>query len=328
MASAAKNKESGASVVRDLIIGNKLGLHARPAAMFVRVANRFASDIQVEKDGEEINGKSIMGLMLLAAGCGSRLKVTVTGGDAERDGQGARGINSSQIRRRVSNLAPMPDETSEPPTPAQQKKDTRGLPSLPASPSARSSPLRRRAYHPQTAHSAGGCPGEITRFEAALLKTRQQIQAIRNQLASSIGEADASIFDAHILLLEDTSLIESVKEQVPEPAGQCRLRLRAGGPFLHAQDARARRRLFPRTRRGFPRCLAPRAAQSAGQGGGGTAQSRRALHRPGARSLALRHGGVRPQAGARHRHRGGQPHVALGHHGAVAEPARGGRLRT
>ena len=82
MASITKNKETGASVIRDLVIGNKLGLHARPAAMFVRVANRFASDIQVEKDGEEINGKSIMGLMLLAAGCGSRLKVTASGGDA------------------------------------------------------------------------------------------------------------------------------------------------------------------------------------------------------------------------------------------------------
>ncbi|MCE0523538.1 MAG: HPr family phosphocarrier protein [Methylacidiphilales bacterium] len=82
MASVAKNKESGASIVKDIVVGNKLGLHARPAAMFVRVANRFSSDIQVEKDGEEINGKSIMGLMLLAAGCGSRLKVTITGDDA------------------------------------------------------------------------------------------------------------------------------------------------------------------------------------------------------------------------------------------------------
>ena len=82
MASAAKNKESGASVVREIIVANKLGLHARPAAMFVRVANRFSSDILVEKDGEEINGKSIMGLMLLAAGCGSRLKVTASGSDA------------------------------------------------------------------------------------------------------------------------------------------------------------------------------------------------------------------------------------------------------
>ena len=82
MASATRNKETGASVVRDLVVGNKPGLHARPAAMFVRVANRFSSEILVEKDGEEINGKSIMGLMLLAAGCGSRLKVTATGGDA------------------------------------------------------------------------------------------------------------------------------------------------------------------------------------------------------------------------------------------------------
>ena len=82
MASVTKNKETGASVVRELIVGNKLGLHARPAAMFVRVANRYSSDILVEKDGEEINGKSIMGLMLLAAGCGSRLKVTCTGSDS------------------------------------------------------------------------------------------------------------------------------------------------------------------------------------------------------------------------------------------------------
>jgi len=82
MASIAKNKDSGVTEVKELVVGNKLGLHARPAAMFVRVANRFSADILVEKDGEEINGKSIMGLMLLAAGCGSRLKVTVTGPDS------------------------------------------------------------------------------------------------------------------------------------------------------------------------------------------------------------------------------------------------------
>jgi phosphocarrier protein len=64
-------------------IQNKLGLHARPAAMFVRVANQFSSEIIVEKDGEEINGKSIMGLMLLAAGQGSKLKITAHGSDAE-----------------------------------------------------------------------------------------------------------------------------------------------------------------------------------------------------------------------------------------------------
>jgi phosphocarrier protein HPr len=67
----------------NVVIQNKLGLHARPAAMFVRIANQFSSEIIVEKDGEEINGKSIMGLMLLAAGQGSKLKITAHGNDAE-----------------------------------------------------------------------------------------------------------------------------------------------------------------------------------------------------------------------------------------------------
>ncbi|MES2308817.1 MAG: HPr family phosphocarrier protein [Verrucomicrobiota bacterium] len=83
---SADQKGSGkeAKVVKDVVVSNKLGIHARPAAMFVRVANRFTSEIWVEKDGEEVNGKSIMGLMLLAAGCGSRLKVTAIGGDASQ----------------------------------------------------------------------------------------------------------------------------------------------------------------------------------------------------------------------------------------------------
>ncbi len=68
--------------------------------------------------------------------------------------------------------------------------------------------VRKRRIRPEDVS------GEITRFEASLLKTRQQIQAIQNQLATSIGEANASMFDAHILSLEDSSLIERVKEQV------------------------------------------------------------------------------------------------------------------
>ncbi|MGD9896527.1 MAG: HPr family phosphocarrier protein [Candidatus Methylacidiphilaceae bacterium] len=66
----------------EVVIRNKLGLHARPAAMFVKIANRFASNIQVEKEGEVVNGKSIMGIMILAANQGSRLKVSAKGPDA------------------------------------------------------------------------------------------------------------------------------------------------------------------------------------------------------------------------------------------------------
>ena len=69
-------------LVKELIIANKSGIHARPAAMFVKIANRFGSDIFVEKDGEKINGKSIMGLMMLAAGPGSKVTLHVKGIDA------------------------------------------------------------------------------------------------------------------------------------------------------------------------------------------------------------------------------------------------------
>src|SRR5450432_799563 len=73
---------AGEKVEKEITIVNRLGLHARPAAMFVRVASRHPCEIWVAKEGEEINGKSIMGLMMLAAGQGSKLRVRAEGPDA------------------------------------------------------------------------------------------------------------------------------------------------------------------------------------------------------------------------------------------------------
>jgi phosphocarrier protein len=67
---------------KELIIENELGLHARPSALFVKTTNRFKSEITVQKGGEAVNGKSIMGLMMLAAGKGTKLKITAVGPDA------------------------------------------------------------------------------------------------------------------------------------------------------------------------------------------------------------------------------------------------------
>ena len=64
-------------------IVNPLGLHARPAAEFVKLAARFRADVQVEKDGMTVNGKSIMGVMTLAAECGSAIRIRTSGDDAE-----------------------------------------------------------------------------------------------------------------------------------------------------------------------------------------------------------------------------------------------------
>jgi phosphocarrier protein len=69
-------------IEKEIKVVNRLGLHARPAAMFVRIASRYRSEVWVSKEGEEVNGKSIMGLMMLAAGQGSRLRIRCEGPDA------------------------------------------------------------------------------------------------------------------------------------------------------------------------------------------------------------------------------------------------------
>ena len=69
---------------KELTIVNRLGLHARPAAMFVRIASRHRAEVWVSKEEEEINGKSIMGLMMLAAGQGSKLRIRCEGPDSDK----------------------------------------------------------------------------------------------------------------------------------------------------------------------------------------------------------------------------------------------------
>ena len=83
------NRKTGAGASlqkaeKEITIVNRLGLHARPAALFVKVASRFRSEVWVKKESEEVNGKSIMGLMMLAAGPGSKLTVHAHGHDASQ----------------------------------------------------------------------------------------------------------------------------------------------------------------------------------------------------------------------------------------------------
>lgn len=73
----------GQLVERTVEIVNRAGMHARPAAELVKLAGRFTADIRLEKDGLEVNGKSIMGVLMLAAEVGSRLRISARGMDAE-----------------------------------------------------------------------------------------------------------------------------------------------------------------------------------------------------------------------------------------------------
>ena len=72
------------TVEKVIIIKNKQGLHARPAALFVQIANKFDCEITVSKGKDKVNGKSIMGIMMLEAGKGSKVTIIANGDDAEQ----------------------------------------------------------------------------------------------------------------------------------------------------------------------------------------------------------------------------------------------------
>ncbi len=71
-------------IKKELVVKNKQGLHARPAAIFVQVANKFDARITVRRDAEEVNGKSIMGILMLGAEKGSLIIIEADGADAEK----------------------------------------------------------------------------------------------------------------------------------------------------------------------------------------------------------------------------------------------------
>ncbi len=71
------------SVVKECTVRNKMGLHARPAAMIVQTANKFPCEVMLEKDGQNVNGKSIMGVLMLAAALGTTVTVKTEGEQAQ-----------------------------------------------------------------------------------------------------------------------------------------------------------------------------------------------------------------------------------------------------
>lgn len=70
-------------IQKKIVIKSKMGLHARPAAVFVQIANKFDSEISVKRGSQEVNGKSIMGILMLAAGKGSKILIRAEGLDCE-----------------------------------------------------------------------------------------------------------------------------------------------------------------------------------------------------------------------------------------------------
>jgi phosphocarrier protein HPr len=109
-----------AVIEREARIVNPLGLHARPAAEFVKVANRFKSAVGVRKDDLSVNGKSIMGVMMLAAECGSSLFIRTDGEDAHE----AMEMLLALVADGFHEMEPPADEAEEEETEGQETQGT------------------------------------------------------------------------------------------------------------------------------------------------------------------------------------------------------------
>ena len=78
----SKTQTDGGTLTRDVVVLNRYGIHARPAALLVKAATRFPCEIMIEKNGVKVNAKSIMGLLTLEGNHGAKLRIHATGGEA------------------------------------------------------------------------------------------------------------------------------------------------------------------------------------------------------------------------------------------------------
>ncbi|MEH1773390.1 phosphoenolpyruvate--protein phosphotransferase [Nostoc sp.] len=209
------NVESPTAEIR-LIVNNRLGLHARPAAQFVATAARFQSQILVRnltRNTELVRGDSINQVTTLGVRQGHELVITATGSDADEALAALQTLFANNFGE--DNVA-----LNSPPTFQDQVTSaTHGeLSGIAASPGVAIAPVIH--YQPThisiTEYHVEDVEAELQRLQAAIHTARQEIQAVFSQASLQIGDAEAAIFDAQLLFLEDPVLLEAAKERILE----------------------------------------------------------------------------------------------------------------
>ncbi|MEH2434410.1 MAG: phosphoenolpyruvate--protein phosphotransferase [Nostoc sp.] len=227
------NVESSTREIR-VIVSNRLGLHARPAAQFVTTAARFQSQILVQnltKNTELVRGDSINQVTTLGVRQGHELLITATGSDADEALTALQGLFANNFGEAAlsccSNKEGLPNPEGEdnialnsPPalhhevTPATHGE----LSGIAASAGVAIAPVVH--YQPThisiTEYHVDDPDIEWQRVQAAIHTARQEIQAVFSQASLQIGDAEAAIFDAQLLFLEDPVLLEAAKERIFE----------------------------------------------------------------------------------------------------------------
>ncbi len=192
---------------------NKLGVHARPAALFVKTAHKFASHITVEKDGEEVNGKSIVGLMMLAANQGLETHPGRGRPRCRRGGARVGGVVPPQVRRRMTDKVSWRAQ----------------LPGIGVSPGvAREQDLCLQHYRARSSRNTTSRPRksqkEIDRFEQALIKTREQLHELQGHINTGIGStASSTVPEVHLSITERPRAHRAGRQTRRERPQECRI---------------------------------------------------------------------------------------------------------
>lgn len=211
----ASNSESPTQEIR-LIVSNRLGLHARPAAQFVATAARFQSQILVQnltRNTKLVRGDSINQVTTLGVRQGHELLITATGSDADAALAALQVLFATNFGEdnAAFNYPPVLQNEVTPATDGE-------LSGIAASAGVAIAPVVH--YQPApiavTEYHVEDTEAEWQRLQAAIHIARQEIQAVFSQASFQIGDAEAAIFDAHLLFLEDPVLLETAYARILE----------------------------------------------------------------------------------------------------------------
>ncbi len=203
-----------------LLVRNRLGLHARPAARFVMTAGRYEADIRLFKGDKSANGKSINQVAILGVRRGDEIVVTATGPDAAAalvalqnlaaDNFGDRDEEQSIESETRPPAALTTDPLSTDPLTTNYLKGSPASPGVAVGPAA----LYRPRLPDVVARHVDAPAAEWQRLQEAVATARVEIEALHRRAMSQVGPGEAAIFEAHLLILEDPTTLEATRDRI------------------------------------------------------------------------------------------------------------------
>jgi len=215
---AAAPPTTGARKEVRLVVRNRLGLHARPAALFVTTASRFRANVTVRnvtRDSGEASAKSINQVATLGVRQGHEIVIAAEGPDADEALAALKELVENNFGE-AEEVGEEAEVSTSPTAPGRPKAGE--LSGIPASPGAAIGPayVYRRVSVEVSERRVEDPEAEWRRLEKALQRAQQEIQTLRSRATAQVGDYEAAIFDAHLLFLQDPALVEAARQRILE----------------------------------------------------------------------------------------------------------------